>query len=163
VIANHFRFRHSVDDHNAKRHAPISLEVVWSTKEWEKRVFAFLLAVTEVNVMLSAVYFFNKEQQSMLSFRKQFSKELIYNNLIKTQEEEEQTRATRSSIQHIHELCKIPKNMKFRGGRLCKSAMGYGQYKCVWCKRKIQTYCKCSPGVIYCSEHYAKHILEVNI
>jgi hypothetical protein len=57
----------------------------------------------------------------------------------------------------------MPKNMKFQGSRLCKSAIGYGQYKCVGCKRKIQTYCKCSPGVIYCSEHYAKHILEVNI
>jgi hypothetical protein len=163
VIANHFRYRHMVDDHNSKRHSPISLEVVWATKEWEKRVLAFLLAITEVNVMLSAVYFYNKPQQSMLQFRKEFSKALINNSLIITQQENEERRATRSSIHTIHELCKIPKGMKFQGGRLTKSSMEYGQYKCVGCSRKIRTYCKCTPGMMYCSEHYAKHIMEVNI
>ena len=32
VVHNHFQNRHSVDDHNAKRHSPISIEVVWVTK-----------------------------------------------------------------------------------------------------------------------------------
>ena len=32
VVHNHFQNRHSVDDHNAKRHSPISIEVVWATK-----------------------------------------------------------------------------------------------------------------------------------
>ena len=32
VVSNHFKFRHAVDDHNAKRHAPISLEYVCATK-----------------------------------------------------------------------------------------------------------------------------------
>ena len=32
VIYNHFRCHHSIDNHNAKRHNPISLEVVWATK-----------------------------------------------------------------------------------------------------------------------------------
>ena len=34
VVGNHFLYRHSVDDHNNKRHSPISLEVVWATKYW---------------------------------------------------------------------------------------------------------------------------------
>ena len=34
VINNHFSYRHAVDDHNAKRHSPISLEVLWATKQW---------------------------------------------------------------------------------------------------------------------------------
>ena len=28
VVHNHFQICHSVDDHNAKRHSPISIEVV---------------------------------------------------------------------------------------------------------------------------------------
>ena len=34
VVGNHFLYRHSVDDHNNKRHSPISLEVVWAMKYW---------------------------------------------------------------------------------------------------------------------------------
>ena len=41
VIHNHFKGRHAVDDHNAKRHSPISLEVVWASQWWPNRVFAF--------------------------------------------------------------------------------------------------------------------------
>ena len=31
-VSNHFKYRQSVDDHNAKRHAPICLGHVWATK-----------------------------------------------------------------------------------------------------------------------------------
>jgi hypothetical protein len=45
VIANHFKYRHMVDDHNAKRHAPILLEESWATNTLGNRVFAFLIAI----------------------------------------------------------------------------------------------------------------------
>lgn len=35
VIHNHYQNRHCVDDHNANRHAPISIETTWATKWWE--------------------------------------------------------------------------------------------------------------------------------
>ncbi len=162
VIANHFKYRHIVDDHNAKRHAPISLEVVWATKQWEKRVFAFLLSITEVNVMLAATYFYNKKKISMIQFRKEFSKELIYNNLIMKEREIEEKRVLRSSQQKIHELLKLPINRKFKGCRMVRSEMKYGQYKCFGCKKKIRTYCKCTAGVFFCADHYADHIVESN-
>ena len=56
VIHNHFQYRHAVDDHNAKRHSPISIEVVWATKHWPNRVFCFLLSITEVNCFLAETY-----------------------------------------------------------------------------------------------------------
>ena len=34
VVHNHFRYQHLINDHNSKRHQPISLEVVWATQEW---------------------------------------------------------------------------------------------------------------------------------
>jgi hypothetical protein len=57
VVYNHFRYRHVIDDHNSKCHYPISLEGTWATKWWPHCVFAFLLAVMEVNVMLASVHF----------------------------------------------------------------------------------------------------------
>ena len=53
VIHNHFTFRHTVDDHNGKRHSPICLEYVWATKRWAHRPFSFLLAISEVNTNLA--------------------------------------------------------------------------------------------------------------
>jgi len=61
VVHNHFQYRHIVDDHNAKRHSPISLEMSWATKWWPNRVFAFLLAITEINVYACKEFVFEKQ------------------------------------------------------------------------------------------------------
>ena len=60
VIHNHFKFRHTVDDHNGKRHSPICLEYVWTTKRWAHRPFSFLLAISEVNTNLAEAFFWKK-------------------------------------------------------------------------------------------------------
>ena len=85
VIGNHFLFRHSVDDHNNKRHSPISIEEIWSTKWWPNRVFAFLLAVTEVNVALGMVEFCGKNPISQIEFRKSLANTLIHNEYFNEQ------------------------------------------------------------------------------
>ena len=79
VIHNHYKFWHAVDNHNAKRHSPISLEVVWATKWWPNRVFAFILSVTEVNAMLAYKHFCKEEVDGMLGFRKLFAEVLVCN------------------------------------------------------------------------------------
>ena len=61
VVNNHFRNHHSVDDHNAKRHSPISIEVLWVTKQWPYHVFAFLFARTEVNCLSVGISFHQQE------------------------------------------------------------------------------------------------------
>ena len=80
VVGNHFLYQHSVDDHNNKQHSPISLEVVWGTKYWPNHVFAFLLAVTKVNVNLAAQYFGGIKQIGQIEFRKLLAKTLIFNS-----------------------------------------------------------------------------------
>jgi hypothetical protein len=40
VVHNRFNYSHAVDDHNAKRLSPISLEVTWATKWWRHRAFS---------------------------------------------------------------------------------------------------------------------------
>ena len=62
VVHNHFQNCHSVDDDNAKRHSPISIEVVWATKQWPNHVFAFHFAITEVNCFLSESHFTSRNQ-----------------------------------------------------------------------------------------------------
>ena len=99
VIHNHYKFQHAVDDHNAKRHSPISLEValvVWATKWWPNRVFAFILSVTEVNAMLEFKHFCKEEFDGMLGFRKLLAEALVCNPYYK-EEEESPRRSSRLS------------------------------------------------------------------
>ena len=80
IMSNHYKFRHAVDDHNAKRHSPICLEYVWATKYWPHRPFSFLLAVTEVNVNLAEAHFVLKtKSRPQLQFRKLLANDLINN------------------------------------------------------------------------------------
>ena len=65
VIANHFDFRHIVDDHNNLRHQVPAIEETWTTHRWATRVFAFLLAITEVNCYLAFRYFVWKDEDKM--------------------------------------------------------------------------------------------------
>ena len=79
VVGNHFLYGHSVDDHNSKRHSPISLEVVWDTKDWPNQVFSFLVSVTEVNINLAVTYFGGQESTGQIRFCKKLAKTLIFN------------------------------------------------------------------------------------
>ena len=95
VVHNHFLYRHAVDDHNGKWHSPISLEVVWATKRWPNRVFAFLMSITVVNCYLAESYFMSRKSKSMLDFRKSLSHQLIENDYFDQEAESQCCRSTR--------------------------------------------------------------------
>ena len=48
--------------------SPISIEVVWATKQWPNHVFAFLFAITEFNCFLLESHFTNRKHDSMMDF-----------------------------------------------------------------------------------------------
>ena len=48
----YFCYRHSVDYHNNLRHALPSILDKWVTYRWECRVFAFILAISDINTFL---------------------------------------------------------------------------------------------------------------
>ena len=75
-------------DHNAKWHSPIILEVVWATKWWPNRVFAFFLSVMEVNHSMLAYKYFciQEEVDATLGFRKLFAEALVCNHYYKEKE-----------------------------------------------------------------------------
>jgi Transposase IS4 len=163
VFGNHFRYRHMVDDHNNRRHSPISFEESWATKSWENRVFAFLVAVTEVNIMLATKYFYGNDISSQLAFRKQFSKELIFNKYIQQEVVSGLRRSKRKSIICEHELLTIPRGKKFLVDKIISANMTYQQFKCSGCTKRIRTFCKCSPGIFLCKECYVNHCRDADI
>ena len=157
VVGNHFMYRHSVNDHNNKRHSPISLEVIWATKFWPNRVFAFLLGVTEVNVNLAATYFCGQEPTGQIEFRMLLAKTLIYN----TYYDEDDDKMPDKKWKHResgHCLVTLPKNKKFLGPRIVSANSEYPQHKCVSCSKRVRTYCLCSPGVYRCAECFGYHL-----
>ena len=81
VVGNHFDYRDAVDNYNAKWNdygtkLGLSLEETWKTTKWACRVFAFILAISEVN---ASVKCFASYEGSQLEFRKTLAYELIDN------------------------------------------------------------------------------------
>jgi hypothetical protein len=147
VIHNHYKYRHFVDDHNAKRHSPISLEKVWGTKWWPNRVFAFLLAITEVNCRLAMISFYSAESMSTLEFRKDFAEALIKNSYLAEEEREDLRRSTRNVLPKEHGVFRLPLGKKISGAEVVDLVSFAPQCRCVRCKKKVRTCCICSMGV----------------
>ena len=84
----HFNYRHAVDNHNNLRHQVPSIEETWQTIHWACRVFAFLIAMTEINVYLTMRTFVWKEEEflSLIDFRCKLAWELINNKYWKMEE-----------------------------------------------------------------------------
>jgi Transposase IS4 len=165
VFANHYKYRGIIDTHNALRHKPISIEETWATKSWPNRVFAFLLAVSEVNMFQAANYFYDKKYESILEFRQALADKLIYNTYyVKEQQDlvlNSPRRSRRSSTLDRHILLNLPKKRKFLKTTMVESTSDYPQFKCNSCKRKVRTYCRCSPGVIRCQDCFVKHYASI--
>ena len=53
----HFCSHHAVEDHNNLRNALPSIEDTWMIDRWECQVFAFILAISELNAFLIIHYF----------------------------------------------------------------------------------------------------------
>ena len=115
VVPNHFQNCHSVDDHNAKRHSPISIEVVWATKQWPNYVFAFLFAITEVNCFLSESHFTSRKHNSMMDYRKELTNALIENWYLVQEKLAERQRSTRIQQEISHGLVSLPPFQKCSG------------------------------------------------
>ena len=164
VISNYFKYRHAVDDHNAKRHSPICLLYVWATKYWPHRPFSFILSISEVNTNLADAFFIrNAAPRPQLEFRKLLAKDLINNEyLAQEQSKLELRRSKRMSTVNSHSLVSLPPAKKFRGAKIVKAASRYPQVMCSGGHRKVRTYCVCSPGIIRCEQCFVLHCLEAD-
>ena len=115
VVHNHFKNCHSVNDHNAKRHSPISIEVVWATKQWPNHVFSFLFTITEVNCFLLEYHFTSRKHDSMMDYRKELTNVLIENLYLVQEVFAERQRSTRIWQEIGHGLVSLPPFQNFSG------------------------------------------------
>ena len=166
---NHYKFRHAVDDHNNLRHSVPSIEGTWITHRWPLRVFAFILAVSEVNTYLAIKYFLwgGKEVMTLHQFRRRLALALIHNEYIITCGEEGSNTRIRVSkrrrkAQARHVLDSAPPHAKFFDGQKwnCSAKSRYQQYTCkqIGCTNKCRTFCDCSPGQWMCRVCHPIHI-----
>jgi hypothetical protein len=168
---NRCKCRHCVNNHNSNRHQPISLEETWATHWWPDRAFAFLLAVTKVSAKMANENLLASEnplgctKMGMVEFRKQVAHELIHNEHFEAECSGEQQR---ESPRHKgrttqREMRWVPVGQKLCGSELAPSETKRNQTKCIGCKKRVRTHCKCSPGTTRCDEcHTDRVVVEEN-
>ena len=165
-FANHFNFRHAVDDHNNLRHGLPSIESTIITHNWSLRVFTFLLAVTEVNIFKAFCYFVWSDDQipsSLVKFRRKLANAFLNNDYLKF-EVPRGAKSTRKKRKIEHSLVTAPCHAsKFVGGRWQKKSRAkYQQFVCkgFGCKKQVRTYCACGVGNWLCKDCHLEHMLE---
>ena len=165
-FANHFNFRHAVDDHNNLRHGLPSIESTIVTHCWPIRVFSFLLAITEVNIFKTFEYFVWEKDQvpgSLVKFRRRLAQAFINNDYLNIEEPRGSSRAKKKQkLEHC--LRAAPRHAsKYVGGRWQKKSRAkYQQFVCRGgqCKKQVRTYCSCMVGHWLCKDCHVQHMIE---
>ena len=177
---NHFKFRHSVDDHNNHRHQVPSWEGTFKTIVWENRVFTFVVAISEVNAWLAFRFFvwilINAPQAiTLLDFRIELATQLVNNpyRMIDDidvvdltddcvpQDAPTSRRSARRLAEMDHKLESAPKKArKYLAGKwTLDDKKDYQAKTCTTkgCSVTVRTYCICNVGHWLCHECYAEH------
>ena len=171
-FANHFDHPHIVDDHNNNWHSNPSIEGTWIPICWAVRVFAFLLAITEVNVFFAFCYFAWKEkkvQPTLHEFCRAFALALIHNEYLPVDDKTEKKGVVNSWKRRnvLHELMQAPRHASRFDGRkwICNSKARYQQFACrgANCKNYIGTYCGCDPSRWLCQRCHQDHLIHTVI
>ena len=58
-------------------------------------------------------------------------------------------------------LVNLPPYTAFTGVEMVKVPTKYNQWKCVCGEKRVCTYCRCSPGFIYCKNCFVDHVQQV--
>jgi len=185
VFANHYKYRHIIDDGNNLRHKVPSIEGSWITHRWATRVFTFLLALAEVNAFLAYRYFIwetpihdtKKEPKlTLIEFRRKLAQQLIHNEYLQQEQAEmnldsadldELRKSKRLNVQ-THDLLTCPLHArKFvpTQGWDCSAKQPHQQHVCRTngCKRKVRTSCSCNEGHWMCTQCHRNHYKNVVI
>jgi hypothetical protein len=109
-VANHFDYRHCVDNNNHLQHMRPSIRETWKTHRWVLRVLAFFHAGSELNAFLCFRYFvWNKLNRMYFhAFRRALSIEMMQNTFDEDDGVEDSNQEPRSgprqTIANNHEL-----------------------------------------------------------
>ena len=158
----HFRYRHAVDNQNNLRHALISIEDKYMTDWWECQVFAFILAISEVNAFFILYYFVYcglrwEGMPTLLDFFGSW-----HGNLLTIYRLDNGRGGGEFLSYFIHRLMTaLRRARKYHNRRwICTSQNSYQQYRCSFqCRKKIWTYCVFNQGVWIYSDCNVQHVL----
>jgi hypothetical protein len=89
------------------------------------RVFAFLIAITEVNLCLVSHYYDGNIELSHIELRKLLAKELIYSKYIQQEAEDGLWRSKRKSLDMDHEFLMLRVFAKFSVNKIVRANMKY--------------------------------------
>ena len=126
-------------------------------------MFAYVLAVSEINVYLFVRYFVYgngeiDEAPTLLKFRRLLAWQLICNQWLLAREME-----VNVPLVDEHVMETAPKHARiFRNRRwVCSAKRPYQQYMCsTGCGRKIRI-CRCSPGIWMCGRCHVNHCIQI--
>ena len=169
VFANHFLYRHLIDDHNNLRHMVPSIEGTWKTHNWIICVLTVILTVSEVNAYLAFRYFHWTKivaAPSLHHYCRKLALMLMKQGKI-CQDSTSSSRKKRKVNMGICELVSAPPHAKaFINGKWnCTAKNKYQKYKCTYpgCNKThpyTRKYCTCSVGEWICLQCYPCHIIK---
>ena len=93
------------------------------------------------------MYFSDQEPTGQINFRKKLAKTLFF-NMHYNEDDDKTPDKKRKQREYGHCLITLPKNKKFSGTRIVTANSEYPQHKCNTCKKRVHTYCLCSPGPV---------------
>ena len=117
----------------------------------------------EVNCFLAESYYTSRKTDSMLNFQKSLDYQLIENTYLEQEERQQRHRFTQIQEGVGHGLVSLPTLRKLLDRCMVKSVSKYPpppQYS--QCHCKVQTYCRCTPGVYLCCNCFADHINDLD-
>ena len=159
-FSRHNRAKHWVDDVNHRRHSPISLEEIWTTKWWPYRQWCMVCSVAEVNAVSSLARAKRVAATPQLEFRLKLAQGMLENNLDGAGNVAGSPIRLRRRANNNHELIMIE---KYRGKwdenlkKFSKVTTEYMRLKCGNCDTMTRTHCRCDAKVLLCVECYADH------
>lgn len=160
----HYLYRHQIDDHNQRRHSSDSIEQGMKFMEWSKRVFTFIIGVTEVNAYKMKEYLSGGSfKMTEIEFRRSLALQMVENRFDEgyTNHHESDNDEEDPSEQHLL-LTKPNFTGKWTGDGWAPSAGQYTQQRCSRCKKKTRQYCSCSKLKFYCEICFAIHYHEAS-
>ncbi len=144
-----------------------SLEDAWQTKHWQHRTFAFILGVTEVNVMFAHNYLHPEEKMDLMRARKALAQQLLFKPFLEEDvRTEEEMLARSATVKRARLAAKASESHKLVS--LSKNSAGkYAHIRCRTCgplgcdgrRRRTTTICSCDPTVGVCRHCFAAHLL----
>jgi hypothetical protein len=162
----HYDYMHLIDDHNNKRHAVPSIEGSLKTQRWAMRCFQYLLATSETNQFLANQHLVwgSTNETTIIEFRRELAWDLILNPLLIEPVPNVIATRRQSNPLMVHNVVKCPPFTSHWNGRDFETAsqFRYNQFTCKarGCKKRVRTYCVCTPGEWLCPLHFRVHLLE---